>query len=251
MNRWAQFILGISPAALIRGVRHGPIEAYRSARRGYSAAAPFALPDLPEIPLDRVLGARRFQLRLNVMSYEDGMMPLYDALPLLSILALEDPKEVLEIGTFMGHTARAMAETLDSAVIHTVDLPEDFAGDKPGSGSIPKDDFHLIAKRRVGREFKDAPFANRVIQHFGDTAELDFSALGKPTFFFIDGSHTYEYCKNDTDKCLAISSPGATFLWHDCDRNHRGVMRCLLEWRAMGRDVVRIAGSSLGYWKRP
>ncbi len=251
MNRWAEVCLGVNGATFIRGLRLGPKEAYRGARRSFSATAPFGSNSLPEVSLDDVLGTAHVLLNLRVMRYEDGMMPLYDALPLLSVLAMEAPQEVLEIGTYMGHTTRAMAENLPSAIIHTIDLPEDFSAEAPSTSDIPKDDFHLIAKRRVGREFKETGFASRIIQHFGDTAKLDFNQLGRPTFFVIDGSHTYEYCQNDSDKCLAVSSSGATFLWHDCDDHHPGVLRCLNEWRLAGRDIVRVTGSSLGYWKRP
>ena len=252
MNRWVEVGLGLSPAALIRGFRLGPAEVYRGARRSFAATAPFGSRALPEVALDDILGSNRVEVKLLVMRYEDGMMPRHDALPLLSILVMERPREVLEIGTFMGHTARAMAENLESTIIHTVDLPEDFsAATDPTQAEIPKDDFHLVAKRRVGREFKGTELENRIVQHFGDTAVIDFHQLGEPSFFFIDGSHTYEYCKNDSEKCLAISSPGATFLWHDCDAGHPGVVRCLAEWRAAGRNVVRIAGTAVGYWKRP
>ena len=251
MNRWVEFCLGLSPAALVRGARLGPQEVYRGARRSFAAAAPFAVADLPVVTLDEILGAARVEVTLRVMHYEDGMMPLYDAVPLLSILQMERPSAVVEIGTFMGHTTRAMAQNSE-AVIHTVDLPEDFsAAAATEQSGIPKDDFHLIANRSVGREFKNSPYAARIRQHFGDTAQLDFSGFGRPSFFVIDGSHTYEYCKNDSEKCLAIAPPGSTFLWHDCDAHHPGVVKCLMEWRAAGKDVARIAGTSLGYWKSP
>ena len=57
---------------------------------------------------------------------------------------------------------------------------------------------------------------------------------------FIDGSHTYEYVKNDTEKCLRIAGDGATLVWHDCDRTHPGVVRYLCELKDAGHDVVRI-----------
>jgi hypothetical protein len=88
------------------------------------------------------------------------------------------------------------------------------------------------------------------VQHFGDTAEMDFSRFGRPAFFFIDGSHTYEYCKNDSEKCLAICPGGGTFLWHDCDMTHPGVVRFIAEWRNLGRNIVRIQGTVLAYWKK-
>jgi predicted O-methyltransferase YrrM len=77
---------------------------------------------------------------------------------------------VLEIGTYMGHTARQMVENLETATIHTVDLPETFCAERDAQQSLPKDDFHLIERRVVGREFKGHSCANRITQHFADTA---------------------------------------------------------------------------------
>lgn len=204
---------------------------------------------IPERRLDELLGTRKCAIRLRVMAYEDGMMPFRDALGLLSLLVAENPREVLEIGTYMGHTTRAMAENLDTATIHTLDLPPDFSAAADVAGLPPKDDFHLIARRVIGREFQGRDCQKRIVQHFGDTATYDFQKAGRPTFFFIDGSHTYEYCKSDSEKCLALCPAGGVFLWHDCNETHPGVVRFVLEWRALGRDIVRIEGTDLAYWK--
>lgn len=258
MNKWLETSLGVSPAALIRGVRFGPRHFARAARRSFKTSAPFAPTaergslGLRERSLDELLGTRKAAITLSVTAYEDGMLPLRDALPVLSLAVAEQPTTVVEIGTFMGHTARALAQNLPAATIHTIDLPPDFDTATPTDCSrIPKDDFHLIAKRQVGREFRETPFASRIFQHFADTAEMDFRKLGSASFFFIDGSHTYEYARNDSEKCLTIADPGSTFLWHDCDDAHEGVVRFLREWEEQGRDVVMIAGTTLGYWKSP
>src|SRR5215467_13297564 len=129
---------------------------------------------IPVVPLDDLLGDRKCEIRLRVMKYEDGMTPYHDSLALLSILVAENPSEVLEIGTYMGHTARAMAENLETATIHTIDLPPDFPGKQAIGDVLPKNDFHLIARRDVGREFKEHPCGSRIVQHIGDTAVMDF-----------------------------------------------------------------------------
>jgi hypothetical protein len=77
----------------------------------------------------------------------------------------------------------------------------------------------------------------------------DSREAGSPTFFFIDGSHTYEYCKNDSEKCFALCDGKGVFLWHDCDEAHPGVVRFVMEWRQMGRDIRRISGTPIAYWK--
>jgi hypothetical protein len=252
MNKYSESLLGFSPAAFIRGMRFGLRDALRSSRKGFIATHPMVNRYLRTIPtryLEEILGKRSSLITLCVMRYEDGTLPTCDAIGLLSLLVAEKPQEVLEIGTYMGSTTRAMAENLPEAIIHTIDLPIDFKLEADEGTNIPKDDFHLIKERIVGKEFKGQPCETRIIQHFGDTAHFDFAELGRPTFFFIDGSHTYEYCKNDSEKCLALCGGKGTFLWHDCDDSHEGVNRFIQEWRALGRDVVRIEGTALAYWK--
>ena len=177
------------------------------------------------------------------------MLPSEQAMVLLSILVAEAPNEVLEIGTYMGHTTRQMAENLPTATIHTVDLPESFPVERDPEQNLRKDDFHLINRRVVGREFKGHPCATSIIQHFADTAIWDFHDAGQPTLFFIDGSHTYEYCKNDSEKCFQLCGGRGVFLWHDCDDNHSGVVRFITEWRRQGNDIKRIAGTPIAFWK--
>lgn len=83
-------------------------------------------------------------------------------------------------------------------------------------------------------------------QHFGDTASWDFSEAQGATFFFIDGSHTYEYVRNDTEKCLALAKvKGCTLTWHDCDWWHPGVVRWLAQMVKSGWPVARIPGTHI------
>ena len=259
IKKSVQFLLGLNGASVIRGLRLGLPEFVNGTFSSLGAAHPLQdrarnqterkLESIPQTTIGEILGARKTAIKLNVQRYEDGMMPVNDAIALLSILTVEKPKEVLEIGTFMGHTTKAMAENLPEATIHTLDLPPDFSIQQDPKDGPPKDDFHLITKRVVGREFKDLPLAQRIKQHFGDTAVMSFPQLSKPAFFFIDGSHTYEYCKLDSEKCFAACGGGGIFLWHDCDIAHPGVIQFVLEWRALGRNIVRIEGTSLAYWK--
>jgi hypothetical protein len=259
IKKCIQFLLGLNGASIVRGLRFGLPEFVSGCFASLGAAHPFqdrtrnraerGLKAIPDTALGEILGARKTTIKLNVQKYEDGMLPTHDAIALLSILAVENPGEVLEIGTFMGHTTRAMAENIPGAVIHTVDLPPDFSAQQDSPAGPPKDDFHLIAQRVVGREFKGQPVAQRIKQHFGDTATMNFQELGRPVFFFIDGSHTYEYCKLDSEKCYAACGGTGIFLWHDCDAAHPGVIQFVLEWRALGRNIVRIEGTSLAYWK--
>ncbi|HWB61285.1 MAG TPA: class I SAM-dependent methyltransferase [Chthoniobacteraceae bacterium] len=249
MNRIFKVIFGFNLASLVSLFKMKPMVFLRSCKTAFEGARNVDPVGIPEITLDEILGDRRPSIRMQVIPYEDGMLPSSQALALAAILVAEQPAEVLEIGTFIGNTTRLMAENAPNAIIHTVDLPEDFSAGSDPVANVPKDDFHLIQKRVVGKNYKDLPCASRIRQHFADTATWDFREAGHPVFFFIDGSHTYEYCKSDSEKCLELCGGRGVFLWHDYDRGHPGVVRFISEWRRKGRDIRRIAGTPLGYWK--
>jgi hypothetical protein len=260
MKKLIQLLTGFNVACAVRGLRFGRQEFMDSCIAALSVVHPRQtaadrdnakrFKSIPTISLDDILGDKKVFVNLEMQRRDDGMLPARDAVALLSILLAENPREVLEIGTFMGHTTKAMAGNLPGAIIHTVDLPVDFSETEAGGG-IPKDDFHLIRRRVVGREFQGQPVAARIKQHFGDTATINFQVFGHPGFFFIDGSHTYEYCKQDTEKCYALCEGRGTFLWHDCDDWHPGVIKFVDEWRAAGRDLRLIEGTCLAYWRNP
>jgi Methyltransferase domain len=203
---------------------------------------------IPVVSLGDLLGTAKPEIQLTVQRYEDGMLPSEQAIALLAIVVATAPKSVLEIGTFMGHTTKLLAMNLPEAIIHSVDLPLDFIPDHDNDIGKKKDDFHLIAKRQVGREYRGTPYETRIRQHFVDTAVWNFKEAAGATLFFIDGSHTYDYCKSDSERCYELCRGKGVFLWHDCDDTHPGVVNTLLEWRALGRDVVRIQGTPIAYW---
>jgi hypothetical protein len=252
MNRLMKAMLGVNVASvgcLLQGGTKRFANACRASFNAAQRANESFFETIPPIPLAEILGGAVPEIRLLISPEEDGVLPQDQAVTLLSILVIEQPDVVLEIGTFMGRTTRLMAENLPRAVIHTVDLPLGYKQEADAVKDVPKDDFHLIGRRVVGRDFAAAACAGRIQQHLRDTAAWDFAEVGRPQFFFIDGSHTYEYCKNDTEKCLAISSGRGVFLWHDCDRSHPGVVRCLRELRATGKDVRVIQGTPIAYLK--
>lgn len=259
-------------AAIIRGFRFGYNDFLITCKNNYASSAPFERKkcvagaeiknsenlkrfnefcEIPQMDFREILFDIAPAINLSLSKHEDGMLPLDQAIVLLAILVKENPKVVLEIGTFMGHTTKLMSENLQDSIIHTVDLPVSYSADTDSVKDLPKSDYHLIERRKVGKHFINRTSKSRIVQHFADTANWDFREAGKPTFFFIDGSHTYEYCKNDSEKCLGLCTGGETFFWHDCEELHPGVVKLIAEWRGLGRNIVRINGTSLAYWKKP
>ena len=260
MRRLVKGLMSLNLAALVRFVRFGPKDSCRRLAASYHQIDPFGnqidplgnlacreeLKLIPEVTLTELVGGRPTIMIDSTYSYVEGSLPWCDIVPLIAVLVDRAPKAVLEIGTFNGHTTRLLALNLPSSTIHTVDLPTIFNTESDAS-PLKKDDFHLISRRNVGHEYLSDPSISNVVQHFGDTASWHFSNANNATFFFIDGSHTYEYARNDTEKVLAARcGQNTTLVWHDCDEFHPGVVRWLRDMIGAGYPVMRIAGSHLG-----
>jgi hypothetical protein len=203
---------------------------------------------LPPIHLQQIVSAADIEsVDLLDIPYEDGALPDCDAKVLLAIALAKQPETVLEIGTYHGATTARIAHQLPESRIHTIDL-------FPGADKHPElSDPHLIANRHVvGQHFIGNLAFSNIVQHYGNTFFYDFKWFRGATFFFIDGSHSYLAAKNDSEKCftLAIDSwKPATFIWHDADSNHPGVLQLLEEWRTFGRDIRLIEKTNLAYWE--
>lgn len=258
VRRWAIAIAGANVATTVRLLRFGVRDAASRACAAYRASDPFGhmaearhsdLSRLPVVALNVLLRERPAIVVDTRFIDTDGSLPLYELLCLLMLTRQERPTGILEVGTYFGSTTVNLAINLPEARIHTIDLPPGYLPDG-GGGELPKDDFHLIRARRVGAAFVDHSVRERITQHFGDTATYDFRSIQDPvSFFFIDGSHTYEYARNDTLRCLEFAKGSSTFLWHDCDDGHPGVVQWLAEMVDRGIAVVRIAGTNTAYAK--
>ena len=226
-----QRIMDLSLSKVVRELRRRQLFPKVQAEKDLDVIPVCALTAIVSGPVIRVVGT---------YSYKDGYLPWCDLLALISVLVDRAPRSILEIGTFNGYTTRLMALNLPDAAIHTLDLPENFDGEKTEAGLV-KDDFHLISARRVGSEFRQDKTITSIQQHFGDTASYAFP---NAEFCFIDGSHTYSYVRNDTEKALATGNV-KTLVWHDCDRYHPGVTKWLVEMLGAGHPVRRIEGTNL------
>lgn len=245
-----KIILGFNLISFIHLCKNGPSLFIEACKRSFTASHTTdtsILSTIPVVSLEELLGGSKQTISLNISTKEDGAMPYYQAIPFVSLLVKHNPLVVVEVGTFLGHTTKLIAQNLPEATVHTMDLPPDFLNKEDTVKNLAKDDFHLIEKRKTGREFLGTQYENRITQHLGDTATYDFNVIKDATFFFIDGSHTYDYCKNDSEKCYEICGGKGVFLWHDCDFAHPGVVQCIKEWRDLGRPIVRIEGTPLAY----
>jgi hypothetical protein len=85
----------------------------------------------------------------------------------------------------------------------------------------------------------------------GDSANFNFREAvgGKPVnLAFIDGSHSYTYVRNDTEKVLPTMAPGGIILWHDYDFRGPGVCQYLNQ---LGSSLAlrRVEDTTIVYYR--
>ncbi|MHC4133683.1 MAG: class I SAM-dependent methyltransferase [Planctomycetota bacterium] len=196
---------------------------------------------IPAATLDALV-ARETSVTVSDFEGRDGNVSLYELLAICAIVRHRQPQVVLEIGTFDGNTTLQMAQNSpDGARIYTLDLPPK---GEAATTLDPHDRPYIDDMAKVVRRYERSPLARKVVQCLGDSATFDFGSLPHPDVAFIDGSHSYDYVKNDTEKVLDVLAPGGVVLWHDYRPAWPGVLRYLDE-RSRDLALVRIEGTSL------
>jgi predicted O-methyltransferase YrrM len=169
-------------------------------------------------------------------------LPHGEAYVLSLITAHLSPTRIFEIGTATGQGTLLMARQAPSAWIETLDLGAQTPslGEQPGEPPIADLD-------TIGVAFRDTPEAERITQHFGDSARFDYAPFrDEVDLAFVDGSHTYDYVRSDSQAALSMLRPGGVIVWDDCNYVCPGVGRALLELRREGHPIYRIFGTRFG-----
>jgi Methyltransferase domain len=161
---------------------------------------------------------------------------------LVSIAREMDVRCIFEVGTYNGVTALTLATNVPHAIIHTLDLPR---GQSPRLPLFPSDDPNLSAF--VRRAYEGCEEADRIVQHLGDSAEFDFSRFhNQCDLVYIDGAHSYEYVKNDTEAAFRMVRDGGVIVWDDYWRRVSDVPRYLHTLKY--ENLFRLPESRLVTW---
>ena len=133
-----------------------------------------------------------------------------DELALLLIVAALRPAACFEFGTYRGGGALHIAMNApEDAVVYTLDLPEEVSWE-----GIT--DLTLAQASDKGASFHGTEYARKIRQLYGDSRTFDFSPYRSSIdFIFIDGSHSNECVKSDTENALRMIRPGGVIFWHD------------------------------------
>jgi predicted O-methyltransferase YrrM len=176
--------------------------------------------DLPTIALDE-LKLDSEHIKLTEDEELDGNIIGSELEIITKIVSKLKPKRIFEIGTFDGRTTINLAQnTPKETQVFTLDLPVDQVNltklklySKP---EIDRDDTRYINKQEIGLRYKKYSEKKKITQLLGDSATFNFNAYCKSMdFIFVDGSHSKDYVKNDTEVALRLANNNSVVMWHD------------------------------------
>ena len=175
---------------------------------------------LPRVPLSKIFpGVEETEVVLpRAFDRKSGTSISAEEACQLGVIAKHiKARKVLEIGTYDGNTALALAANIgaEGAVV-TVDLPPEFTVEDQDSLAYSDGEFNLTPRNQLGRQYKGHNLAARIKQVYGDSGKLNWGSLGGPfNLVFIDGCHTEAYVRSDSENAMKHLAPGGVILWHD------------------------------------
>jgi len=213
-------------------------------------------------------GDRQYELAIANFQCEEGWMRRTgsystDLISLCQLCHVLNPRTIFEIGTLRGYTALHLAmNSSPDCRIFTLDLPKnELLKNEPPEGKVPKaqakanlrlrttlmDDLH--SQMEVGEYyFRGTPHADRIQLLFGDSAVFDFSPHhGKVDLFFIDGAHSYDYVRSDTENALQCVRPGGVIAWHDFGRMGLNQVSKYIVELSRKLPIYSVPGGSLAF----
>jgi predicted O-methyltransferase YrrM len=199
---------------------------------------------LPSISIESLSEASGANVHLYAFSGIPASISPLEAYAIGLIVTSNRVKRAFEFGTYKGVSTTQIALNLDDGgKVWTLDLPEENAQEpllriaketeraiasESGKGSlIPSD---LLARvefvRQDSAAFEPRPFSNSM------------------DFVFVDGAHSADYVRNDSEKGWEMLRPGGIIMWHDCVPNHPDVAKFV---KASTWSPKRIRGTSLAF----
>lgn len=160
--------------------------------------------------------------RLDMPSWRFGHPTSIETIKFLAGLVKFGCVPVVEFGTFTGRTTYNMALNTQEK-IYTIDIGRDMdhAASPKGHGY----DAYVPGEAFLGTEAEA-----RIELILGDSREVDLSHLyGTIGLVFIDGGHSYEVVKSDTEKAFKLIRPDGVIVWDDVNDDWPGTVKAIKE----------------------
>ena len=178
--------------------------------------------------------------------HDGGGTRLEELVYLAAATRLLQPRKIFEIGTFKGRTTTVFALNAPGAEIVTLDLPDDYT---PDPAAYIATDAELVRTRNPVEYIDRYQVGSQCRQVRCDSKAFDPEPhRNSVDLAFIDGAHTYDYVRNDTEKAAAMMTARGMVFWHDYGGKgrFRGITRYLHELSERF-PVYRIPGTTLAW----
>ena len=162
---------------------------------------------------------------------------------LATITSALRPAKIFETGTFRGVATLTMALNAPQSQIYTLDLPAEYSEADIDTLSNGDKEWVRLSRDSTGFAFLNHSSASRIHQLLGNSLTFEAPAFLKNTdLCFIDGGHSYEFFRADTETALKIVSPNGVIVWDDYTWFTDGVSEYLTELRRT-LPLYRVVGS--------
>lgn len=139
-------------------------------------------------------------------------------------------RKMFEFGTYMGRTTLHLAHNAPDGQVFTLNLP-------------PERDPRYASY--LGVLFKGREEEKRITQIHSDSREFDTTPYRNQfDFVFVDGDHSYELVKNDTQKAFQLLKQGGVIMWHDYAPKSEGLVRFFQKF-TQDKPLFRIRSTCL------
>lgn len=204
--------------------------------------------DLPVVDIEGLADGSLTKVDTIVFRGVPASVSHQEALVLGVLLRRLRARRVFEFGTYKGVSTTQMALNVEpGAEILTLDLPDE---DQPLHAlSIDKASEREIANERGKGSLipEDLRIAITFLRQ--DSATFDSSPYASSMdLVFVDGAHSAEYVRNDSEKGWMMLRPGGVIVWHDCLPSHADVVRYV---KTCGFQARRIGGTSMAMATKP
>jgi hypothetical protein len=209
-----------------------PLSAHTKAhRRTFRFAAEVLRHQLPIVSLSSVIDTKLVdedKISLQAVPQHLHNCSIFELFTLAALTRAVNPSLCLEIGTYDGRSALAIAANCSpQARVMTMNLPPNYLRDHPDENHVV--DVQLSAKVKSGERWSGRGESHRIEQIFANSLEFDFTSIGHPQFIFIDGAHDQRSVESDTENAFhIIDRRKSVIVWHDArDYGVRPVLKAL------------------------
>mgnify|MGYP001546997536 CR=1 FL=1 len=154
------------------------------------------------------------------------------------LLTLIDKTEgdIVEIGAWYGKTTFELAVRFPEKQFYTVDWLENVISDREQKARAIEEDLCKYAKMLPNVQY-----------FYKDSTKLDYSKFDNITMVFIDGDHSYNGCKADTELALKNLPSGSIIAWHDFGVSCFGVTEYIKKEISPKYQVYKFENTKVAY----